>query len=268
VGGMKRKVIRSILIIAAAVCSITAAIGVFMIFSIRATYRESGELYSILAQHHTFGTGLAPERTQQMYLPGEETFTLPDDIVLPTVDFDALGEINPDIVGWLILEDTQINYPVVQGSDNVKYTNHLFNGRRNATGALFVDSYNQPRFADRNTVIYGHNMRNGSMFSVLEQYREQCFFNSHPWIFLLTPEQNYVIELVAGYTSDVQSSAWRLNFADDSEVEDWINEQQKKSDFLSDVQIRHTDCFVTLSTCSWAFDNARYVVVGRLTPIA
>ena len=239
-----------------------------MIFSIRATYQESAELYSILAQYHTVRSVSTSERPQQMQLTEAEVFTLPDDIALPTVDFNALGEINPNIVGWLILEDTQINYPVVQGSDNVKYTNHLFDGRRNATGALFVDSYNQPNFADRNTIIYGHNMRDGSMFSVLEQYREQCFFSAHPWIFLLTPEQNYVVELVAGYTSDVQSSAWRLDFSDDTEVEDWINERQKKSDFVSDVQTRQADRFVTLSTCSWAFDDARYVVVGRLMPIA
>ena len=242
-------------------------IGVFMIFSIGATYQESEELYSILAQYHTLGPISMPERPQQMQLP-EEVFTLPDDTVLPTVDFDALGEINPDIVGWLILEDTQINYPVVQGSDNVQYTNHLFDGRQNAIGSLFVDSYNQPGFADRNTIIYGHHTRDGSMFAALEQYREQCFFNAHPWIFLLTPEQNYVIELLAGYTSDVHSAAWRLDFADDTEVEDWIGERRKKSDFLSDVQTCPTDCFVTLSTCSWAFNDARYVVVGRLIPIA
>jgi len=247
-----------------------------MVFSIQATYWESERLHSTLAQHLTFdlnsdpssSPGLVSEQPQQLLLPEEETFTLPDHIALPTVDFDALGEINPDIVGWILLEGTQINYPVVQGRDNAHYLNHLFDGRRNATGAIFVDSYNQPGFTDRNTIIYGHHMRDGSMFAVLERYRGQYFFNAHPWIFLLTPERNYVIQLVAGYTSNVQSSAWRLDFADDVEVEAWINERRERSDFVSDAEVRPTDRFVTLSTCSWAFNNARYVVVGRLIPLA
>jgi len=249
---------------------VTAVVSVFMMLSIRTTYRESAGLYDALTQHITFaapGTNPHSPSTGEA-AEEEETFTLPEHIILPVVDFEALREINPDTVGWLMLPDTQINYPVVQGTDNERYLNHLFDGRRNATGAIFVDSYNQPGFVDRNTIIYGHHMRDGSMFAVLEQYRAQGFFEAHPWVFLLTPERNYVIQLVAGYTANVEMSGWQLEFDGDAEVEAWVNERRARSDFISGVETRPTDRFVTLSTCSWAFNNARYVVVGRLIPIA
>jgi len=260
----------ALVFIIAPIFVVVAGVSAFMIFSIQNTYRESAGLYDALTAHITFvapGTNPQSPSTVEM-VEEEETFTLPAHIALPVVDFDALREINPDTVGWIMLPDTQINYPVVQGADNDRYLNHLFDGRRNATGAIFVDSYNQGGFVDRNTIIYGHHMRDGSMFAVLEQYRVQTFFDAHPWIFLLTPERNYVIQLVAGYTADVEMSGWQLEFEDDAAVGNWISERRDRSDFISSVETRPTDRFVTLSTCSWAFNNARYVVVGRLIPIA
>ena len=239
-------------------------ISAFMLVSISAAHRQSAGLYDTLGQllHFDANAPEAPE-TQE-----EETFTLPAHITLPAVDFDALAEINPNVVAWLMLDGTPINYPVVQGTNNTHYLRHLFDGRRNAAGAIFVDSFNQPGFVDRHTVIYGHYMRNGTMFAALQRYGTQEFFEEHPWIFLLTPQRNYVIELVAGYTANVRQSSWRLEFDDDAQVEDWIAERISRSDFTSEVVTRPTDRFVTLSTCSSAFQNARHVVVGRLIPIA
>ena len=238
----------------------------FQIISIQSGYRESANFYDTLTQHVRFVTTNA--NTQTVMDETEETFTLPAHIQLPSVDFAALYEINSNVVGWLILDGTPINYPIVQGADNTHYLGHLFDGRRNAAGAIFVDSYNQADFTDRNTIIYGHHMRDGSMFAVLERFRSQEFFDAHPYVFLLTPQRNYVIKLVAGYTADVTMSGWQLDFEDDETVEMWINERIERSDFQSEILVRDTDRFVTLSTCSWAFDDARYVVVGRLIPIA
>lgn len=258
---MKRKRSRQFFIALTIVFSAMVVFGVFMILSIQTNYRQSRELYNSLEQHLSFSDSFS------LNLPEGETFTLPDDVVLPSVDFAALNEINANVIGWIFLPNTQINYPVVQGEDNTHYLNHLFDGRQNAAGAIFVDSHNSPNFQDRNTIIYGHHMRDGSMFAAIERYRSQYFFEENPWVFLLTPQGNYVIQLVAGYTTNVRSSAWFLDFTDDDDVEVWIGERRERSDFVSEAQIRPTDRFVTLSTCSWAFNDARYVVVGRLIPL-
>ena len=111
----------------------------------------------------------------------------------PAVDFASLQEINPDIVGWIYIERTEINYPVVQGNDNQYYLKHLFSGEWNGSGCIFLDSRNRADFSDRHSIIYGHHMKNGSMFSGLTEYKKQEFYDSHSVALLLTPDKNYEI---------------------------------------------------------------------------
>jgi len=263
----------------ASIFTIAVMAGLFMLITTVLVYRGGAQVYDDLMQHLTIETPVPPTPTPTVPEPPVETpveeveedprevFILPDHIVLPTVNFDALYEINPSVVAWLLLPDTPINYPVVQGGDNVHYLHHLFDGTRSNVGTLFVDTYNPPGFVDRNTIIYGHDLQDGSMFATLGRYSSQDFFDAHPWVFLLTPQGNYVIKLFAGYVTDVGGSSWRLWFADDSEFEAWIDERRSRSDFMSHVEVGPSDQVVTLSTCSLAFYNARYVVVGRLMPI-
>jgi len=227
-----------------------AAISLLQLTSIFSTYREGARTYGELAQFAAH----PPESSQA------DRF--------PEVDFAALRAINPDIVAWLILEGTSLNYPVVQGTDDLFYLEHMFDGTRNSAGTLFVDSFNTPGFADQNTVIYGHNMRDGNMFATLLEYRSQAFFQEHPRMLLLTPEGNYLIELFAGYTVDITADSWRFSFDDGDDFERWVSQAKYRSDFTSDVEVDPSDRLVTLSTCSYDFDDARYVVVGRLAPVA
>lgn len=184
-----------------------------------------------------------------------------------TVDFDALETINPDVIAWLFCEGTVINYPVVQGPDNEKYLNRLFDGSENRYGCLFSDAANAPDFTEKNTVIYGHNIKDGSMFRILNQYKEQAFYNDHPLMFLITRDKNYMLELFAGYTASTDDDAWRIGFADDTAFMEWVEATRNKSTFQSEVMVYPQDVVVTLSTCTYEFDNARYIVVGRLVPI-
>ena len=260
---------RIILIVIALVCAVMMIVGGFNALRIMLSYRESRGIYEELEQHLTF-TPAGDDQTseEQEAFFGEEYFILPDHIVLPEVDFDALREINPNVVAWIILEGTPINYPVVQGADNDFYLHHLFDGRRNPSGAIFVDSYNSPGFTDFHTIIYGHHMRDGSMFAAIENYRNEGFFEEHPWVFLLTPERNYVIKLSTGHLADPSTMhTWEIVFEDDMEKSVWIEERQSKSDFDSGVEILPSHRIVTLSTCSNAFFDARYVISGRLMPI-
>lgn len=184
------------------------------------------------------------------------------DINWPAVDFAALAEINPDIVAWIYIEGTEINYPVVQGTDNQYYLRHLFNGKWNSSGCIFLDSRNALDFSDRHSVIYGHHMKNGTMFSGLTEYKKQEFYDEHPVILLMMPDHNFRVEIFAGYVASVEDGAWKIDMGTDAEFECWLTEMKERSCFGSEITPAVTDRIITLSTCSYEFDNARFVLCG------
>lgn len=182
----------------------------------------------------------------------------------PEVDFEGLAAINPDIVGWIYSEDTPINYPIVQGTDNSYYLKHLYTGEYNGAGSIFLDSRNSSDFSDRHTIVYGHHMQNGSMFSSLTGYKQQEYYEAHPILYLMTPEKNYEIKVFAGYVASVKDDAWQITFDSEESFQAWIGRAIEKSTFSSNITPVATDRIITLSTCSYEFDNARYVLLGIL----
>lgn len=182
------------------------------------------------------------------------------------VDFAVLLEKNEDIIGWLYSEDTPINLPVVQSSDNDYYLRRLIDGTWNSAGTLFADYRNAGDFTDTNTVVYGHNMKNKEMFGTLPYYKEQSYFDEHPVMWLLTPDRNYKIELVAGYVTPTTSDVYSFDQSEE-EVFATVRQAIEKSTFTTDIEVAQGDRFITLSTCSYEYDNARYVLIGRLIPL-
>lgn len=192
-------------------------------------------------------------------------------VVLPTVDFDVLRETGPDIIGWLTLPDTAINYPVTQTDDNEYYLHHLYDGTYNKTGCLFADYENQEDFSDRNTIIYGHNMRDGSMFAVLNEYDEQSYYDGHPQMYLVTPGGGYVVEIFTAFVakpseSGSDTSPWRLSFKDDGAYTTWLSEMAGRSVIETDVTVTSSDKVLTLSTCTPG-GASRFIVMGKLAAV-
>ena len=185
----------------------------------------------------------------------------------PTIDFDALLAINPDCVGWIYIPETVINYPVVQGSDNSYYLKHLFNGKWNSSGCIFLDTRVSIDMSDRHSIIYGHHMKDGTMFSGLTKYKKQEYFEIHSTGLYITPQATYRIDFFAGYVAGVDEAAWKVEFQSDEEFEAWINEIKEKSWIESPLSPAVTDIVLTLSTCSYEFENARFVLHGVLTEI-
>ena len=179
------------------------------------------------------------------------------------VDFTALKQENEDIVGWLYSENTQINYPVVQSEDNNYYLRRLINGEYNIAGSLFMDYRNNSNLEDNNTIIYGHNMENDTMFGTLQEYKSQEYYDNHKVLYYFTQEKNYMIQLFAGYTISVESDIYDLSIIDGSKIEESI----QNSDFNSDVEVREEDKIMTLSTCAYEYDGARYIIMGVLHEI-
>ena len=182
----------------------------------------------------------------------------------PTVNFSALHAINEDVVGWIYQEDTAVNYPVAQGVDNQEYLYWLINGDYNSAGTPFVDYRNQPDFSDKNTVIYGHNMNNGTMFADFHKYTDQAYYDAHPTMLLLTPAGDYTVEFFAGYISTLDTNAWQLQFYSDEEYAAWLETAVNRSVFESDVVPTVEDRVLTLSTCSDSAAKTRFVLLGVL----
>ena len=238
-------------------------LGAFQIYRQLKEYGEGESSYTEIEQY--VWVDEAPEDSGDEEQNGSQSGEREPNLRWPAVDFAALSEINPDIVAWIYIEGTEINYPVVQGSDNQYYLKHLFNGKWNSSGCIFLDSRNTSDFSDRHSIIYGHHMKNGTMFSGLTEYKKQEFYDAHPIVLLLTPEKNIRIEIFAGYVASVSDKAWEIALGSDKEFGDWLEAAEERSYFESEVTFAVTDRIVTLSTCSYEFDNARFVLVGRIT---
>ncbi len=184
-----------------------------------------------------------------------------------TIDVEKLMEINGDYVAWIYLPSTMLDYPVVQGKDNDFYLKRMFNGETNSCGTIFVDARNLPKFRESNTLMYGHHMRNGSMFKAISYYEEQEYFEAHPYLLIVAPEAHYLVELIAGYTTDSSDHCYDIALSDFRDMSYYLTKAKQKSDFDSTVEVEEGDRLVTLSTCAYAFENARYVAIGKLTQL-
>ncbi len=182
------------------------------------------------------------------------------------IDFEALWQENGDIVAWIYCGDTPIHYPVVQSADNSYYLRRLLNGEYNTNGTIFLDYRCTPDFSGFNSILYGHHMKSGEMFGTLPKYKDQSYYDEHPIMYLLTPEQTYKVELIAGYITQSDSDTYVLPVTAEQRAS-FLENAVKESTFQTTVSFDESDSFLTLSTCSYEYDNARYVVVGKLTEI-
>ena len=182
------------------------------------------------------------------------------------IDFDVLKNKNKDIVAWIYSEETPINYPIAQSRDNDYYLRRLLDGTYNQSGTIFIDYKNNNNFEDYNTIIYGHNMKNDTMFGTLTNYKKQEYFNEHQNMYLFTENKTFKIELFAGYTTSSESDIYNFPKSIDSNKK-LIKTAMEKSTFKSDVEVNSDDKIITLSTCSYDYENARYVLLGVLRDI-
>lgn len=198
-------------------------------------------------------------------VPGqeEETDTEKEAEAPDSIDFDSLHEISGDAAAWIYDPDGEINYVIAQAKDNDYYLRRLLDGTEASGGTLFMDFRNNKDLSDWNTVIYGHNMKNGTMFATLLDYRRPGYYDKHPVMYLYTPEQRYRIELIAGYTTSVNDLIYSIPATKESRDE-ILDHARMVSSFISDVTVEDGDRLVTLSTCSYVYDDARYVVIGRI----
>lgn len=175
-------------------------------------------------------------------------------------------EINPDTVAWLTIPDTEIDFPVVQGSDNAYYLNHNFERISSDLGVPFLDYRCSSHFLDFNSIIYGHHIKGGMMFSGLDYYKQENYFKAHSVGYLTTNDKLYTIHFVACLVSESDSIAYKAVFLTEREKSDYLEQISDKALVLNDFSIEFlgNKQMITLSTCSYEFEDARTVVIGYL----
>lgn len=180
--------------------------------------------------------------------------------------FDELLKQNPDVVGWITIDGTQIDYPVLQSSDNVFYLTQNYNHGDSRAGSIFLDYRNDISSPDLNTVIYGHRMKDGSMFQHLTKYMDEDFLKSHPTFEYDTLYDSYEAEIFAVYNTMTTFDYIKTDFDSKEDYEELLNDIKETSKFETDVDVSADDQIITLSTCDYELDQneGRLVVQAKL----
>ena len=180
------------------------------------------------------------------------------------MDFKVLSKINPETVGWIRFEEPEkINYPIVQASDNDKYLHTTFEGKRNSVGTIFVDAGQKSDFLEQNTFIYGHNMKDGSMFSGLRKYQKKEFAQEYPFFYVYTPDGKEIKYQVfaVGIVEDT-SQSFHKYYQDENEYLEYLQHIKDISLYDLNAEVGVESKIVSLSTCTNVSDTQRFLVHG------
>lgn len=175
----------------------------------------------------------------------------------------SMLEVNNEYKFWIKVENTNIDYPVAQGKDNDYYINYDFNKNENISGAIFLD-YRNNFINDLNTIVYGHHMRNETMFNNLVKFKDSNFFNENNNIKIIYDGKELEYKVFSVYVIDDKNNYLITNFNNSNEYNNYIKEIRDRSLYKNDVEVTDKDKIITLSTCSFEFEGARTVVHGKL----
>ena len=183
---------------------------------------------------------------------------------LEAMDLEALREVNSEVVGWILIPDTEINYPLMQAEDNNYYLERTWDRKSNAMGSIFLEHLSSPDFTDPNTIIYGHNMNDGSMFAGLHRYQQQDYWEAHPYVYILSDCGVYRYEIYAAYRASTKSNTYGIAFPTETSWLRFLEKALEDSLIDTGAELQSSDRVLTLSTCTGANRSARFVIHARL----
>ena len=238
------------------------------LLSIMLDYRRDRSAYSELADQALSGMA-EPDATpdpnaQQGSGDGEET-QRPS-----TVNWEYLTSVNSDVIGWLYCPDTPINYPVVQTTDNDFYLHRGFTDKQqNVAGTLFADTVCTLGSNYNNFIIYGHNMKDGSMFASLQKYVDSSYYDQHQVMYYYTPERDYRVDLIAAHIVESTLTNYPFYFSGDGDYQGYLNDITSHSFFATHAPVSTQYQLITLSTCDYSggYADPRFLVQGLLVPM-
>lgn len=199
---------------------------------------------------------LSAEEEQEAAAEEISVPAVPDVEWLCSVNIDGLRSVNPDVIGWILIPGTGISHPLLQTGDNTYYLKHAWDGTRNSCGAVFMDY--RSSLDDWNAVIYGHNMRNGSMFAEIRQYQDQGFMQEHPLMYILYDGTVRQYKLSAAFEAELSGVPYEFGYMDDERRNTFTEKLKEKTG--EDA----SGPFITLSTCTETGHKTRWAVVFSL----
>lgn len=182
---------------------------------------------------------------------------------LAQISLETLREKNPDVIGWICIPNSRINYPVVQGEDNQYYLSHTWDNSSNRVGSIFLESTNLPDLTEFHSILYGHNMADGSMFATLHNYAWPDYLKKNPYVYLVTDAGVLRYEVYASYKADVTGDTYLLQMTEQETKESFIRFTCDSSQVDTGIVPAVTDRILTLSTCIGDYSYRR-VVHARL----
>ncbi len=203
--------------------------------------------------------------------PGE-TARDPEPAVEIPIDFRSLQAQNPDVYAWIRVPGTEVDYPILQSpDDNSYYLDHDINRTEAAAGAIFTENYNTKTFEDPNTVIYGHDMKNGTMFQSLHRYMDRSFFDANRDVTIYMPDKILHYRIFAAYLYDNRHLLMSFDFWNKEEYQQYLNSIFSMRDMNAFVdtsmEVTNEDKIITLSTCYAGISSQRYLVQAVLVSI-
>lgn len=189
--------------------------------------------------------------------PDEENKNSDDEFV---IDWDYLKKENEDIIAWIYIPDTNINYPILKGESNNTYLRRNIYHKYSYKGCIFAEHLNEDPFADFNTIIYGHNLENGTMFSQLKNYRKQSYYDEHKYIYIYTPDGKCTQYLIFSFhrVSESDGAIYNLSYASFEQCKTAFTKKNMiQSDDFDESNVKNV---ITLSTCDNSRKSQRYVL--------
>ncbi len=175
------------------------------------------------------------------------------------INFEELAEINPDVVGWIKIPGTNVNYPIVQAADNDMYLHKSFEGEETAAGSIFLDFESQSDMRGYNSILYGHNMRNGSMFKDIVRYKEEEYFKEHQYFEIYTPTETIHLKAVSCYYIKNDPMVRKTRFKTDESFQAFVQAMLKPCEYAQ-IPEEPVKNLYTLVTCSYEVDDGRTVL--------
>lgn len=210
-------------------------------------------IYSIWDSKHMYDQASASQ--YETYRPSSKD----------NLSFEELKKINPEVFGWLTIEGTNVDYPLVQSTNNSKYVNTNVKGEFALTGSIFLDSRNQNDFSNVNHIIYGHNMEKNAMFGGLKKFGEKEFFEKHKYGKLYYGDQWHEIEFFAFSAVDAYDTiVYNPYLKAGDDTKQYLNHLKNHAKQYRELSQDGTDRFVVLSTCTSTDTNGRHILVGRI----
>ncbi len=179
---------------------------------------------------------------------------------LKNMDFTALRQVNSEVLGWILIPGTRVSYPVLQHSDNQYYLKHTWKKTVSSVGSIFMECQNDSGLSNFNTVIYGHNMNNGSMFGTLKKYKKQSYWAAHPTVYLTTDSGSHAYQVFAAYEVSTVGTTYQLGFSGENSRQSFLDFAMESSVIDTGIVPTTQDSILTLSTCTGHGHATRWVV--------